>query len=53
MANGTTRLAQAEMVAKGKNGGAEHEEMKKISDSGKLPKQPLKASKSEHNHSGK
>ncbi len=52
MANGTTRLALAEIQLKRESAQAEHGEMLKLSSKGsKLPKQPLKAGASEHNHS--
>lgn len=50
MANGTTRIALAKIQLDNNSGTAElNKEMKM--DKGNLPKFPLKASKSEHNHS--
>lgn len=51
MANGATRLAEAAMVNDGESATSENDTMKSIYDSGKLPKQSLKASASSHNHS--
>lgn len=50
MANGTTRTALAEMQLEGDSPTAENDEMKDL-DKGNLPKFPLKAGASEHNHS--
>ncbi len=50
MANGTTALALSRMALEKKAGGAEHEEIMKISAKGKLPKISMKYP-SEHNHS--
>jgi hypothetical protein len=50
MANGTTRTVLAKMKLDNKPATAELNEEMKL-EKGGLPKFPLKASKSEHNHS--
>lgn len=51
MANGSTRIAQAEIQLKRQNAQAEHNNLLALSKKGsKVPKIPLK-NPSEHNHS--